>query len=87
MSIVDEVEGWRAGMMSSNGGARGVSLLLLNWRPLLWRSREFVVVVVRTRRRVKRLARALVVVALRAELIAVAWLARRHDAMAARMLL
>jgi len=38
---------------------------LLNWRPLLWRSREFVVVVVRTRRRVKRLARALVVVALR----------------------
>ena len=54
--------------------------VVVNWRPLLRiRSREFDVLVVRTRRRVKRLARALVVVALRAELIAVAWLAPRHD--------
>ena len=45
--------------------------VVVNWRPLLRiRSREFDVLVVRTRRRVKRLARARVVVA---------WLARRHD--------
>ena len=73
-------------MVITLGGA--AKYVVVNWRPLLRiRSREFDVVVVRTCSRVKRLARALVVVALRAELIAVAWLARRHDAMAARMLL